>query len=221
MDYAAAVWQDTYVMPDLRFLIDFHWAISCLDGGSPSSYRCCSDDRSASANLGRGDGAAIGSNCMQKLSSASSESPAAVDDGSSSTSASSTSSPAAATDAAAAATPLPNVRSSDKTNRLEFLRCWSIVRPMSPAVSGRFVRARHAFAATRVSHRGFQMRGRRRGRRSSSLADGNIVTAVPTIAVEGRGPDAKQPSAGVVWWWWMVGDSSGRVGSRTRQRTVV
>lgn len=189
-------------MPDLRFLIDFHWAISCLDGGSPSSCRCCSDDKSASANLGRGDGAAIGSNCMQKLSSASSESPAAADDGSSSTSANSNSSPATATDAAAAATPLPNVRSSDKTNRLEFLRCWSIVRPVSRAVGGCFVRARHAFAATRVSQRGLQIRGRRRGRRSSSLDDGNIVTATPTIVVGGRGPDAKQPSAGVVRRWW-------------------
>jgi len=160
--YAAAVWQDTYVMPDLRFLIDFHWAISCLDGGSPSSYRCCSDARSASANFGRGDGAAIGSNCMQKLSSGSSESPAAVDDGSSSMSASSTSSPAAAIDAAAATPPLANVRSSDKTNRLEFLRCWSIVRPGSRAIGGCFARARHAFAVTRVFQRGLQTRGRGR-----------------------------------------------------------
>jgi len=150
-------------MPDLRFLIDFHWAISCLDGGSPSSCRCCSDARSASANLGREDGAAIGSNCMQKLSSASSESPAAVDDGSSSMSASSTSSPAAAaTDAAAATAPLPNVRSSDKTNRLEFLRCWSIVRPGWRAIGGCFARARSALGATRVFQRGLQTRERGR-----------------------------------------------------------
>jgi len=147
-------------MPDLRFLIDFHWAISWLDGGSPSSCRCCSDDRSASANFGRGDGAAIGSNCMQKLSSASSESTAVVDDGSSSTSAISASSPPAAADAAAATPPLPNVRSSDKTNRREFLRCWSIVRPVWHAVGGGFARARRTFAATRVFLSGLQTRGR-------------------------------------------------------------
>lgn len=168
--YTAAVLQDTYVMPDLRFLIDFHWAISWLDGGSPSSCRCCSDDRSASANLGRGDGAAIGSNCMQKLSSASSESTAVADDGSSSTSAGSASSPAAEADAAAATPPpLPNVRSSDKTNRLEFLRCWSIVRPVSHAIGGGFARARYEFAAKRVFSRGLQIRGRGQIRRRASM----------------------------------------------------
>jgi len=155
-------------MPDLRFLIDFHWAISWLDGGSPSSCRCCSDDRSASANLGRGDGAAIGSNCIQKLSSASSESTAAIDDGSSSTSAGSASSPAAAAVAVAATPPppLPNVRSSDKTNRLEFLRCWSIVSSVSRGVDGCFVRVRRAFAATRVFLRGLWIRGQTRRRTS-------------------------------------------------------
>lgn len=110
----------TYVIPDLRFLIDFHWAISCLLGGRSS----CRDDRSVNeARFGRGDGSrsaavrvngAIGSSCMQKPSSASSESTVAVADESSSASASPTTLPLPSTS---------DVRSSDNTNRLEFLRC--------------------------------------------------------------------------------------------------
>lgn len=108
------------MIPDLRFIIDFHWAISCLLGGRSS----CRDDRSANeARFDRGDGdgllpvvrvnGAIGSSCIQKPSSASSESTAAVtDDESSSASASHPPPP-----------PAPDVRSSDNTNRLEFLRC--------------------------------------------------------------------------------------------------
>lgn len=141
--------------------MDFHWAISWLDGGGPSSCWCCSDDRSASVIFGRGDGAAIGSSCMQKPSSASSES---ARDGSSSTSAGSASSPANA----AAATPPPplNVRSSDRTNRLEFLRCWSIVRPVQSSRAdddGCFARWRNAFAETRPFLSRFSTRGRGRG----------------------------------------------------------
>lgn len=103
-------------MPDLRFLIDFHWATSCLVGG----WSSCRDDRSSNAArddgrcsravlLAVGDNAAIGSSWMQKPSSASSESTAAA-----------SSLPSADTGDLRP----PNVRSSDKTNRLEFLRCW-------------------------------------------------------------------------------------------------
>lgn len=104
-------------MPDLRFLIDFHWATSWLVGG----WSSCRDDRSANAGrddgrcssraglLAVGDNAGIGSSWMQKPSSASSESTAA----------------ASSLPSADSGDLRPsNVRSSDKTNRLEFLRCW-------------------------------------------------------------------------------------------------
>lgn len=113
-------------MPDLRFIMDFHWAISFLVGGRSS---CCKDDRSANVLRGTvGDNAAIGSSWMQKPSSASSESTSAV--------------AAAAVDSASPEPPPPpvpstdllpaaNVRSSDSTNRLEFLRCCIMLRATS------------------------------------------------------------------------------------------
>jgi len=189
--------------------MDFHWAISWLDGGGPSSCWCCSDDRSASVIFGRGDGAAIGSSCMQKPSSASSES---ARDGSSSTSAGSASSPANAV----AATPPPplNVRSSDRTNRLEFLRCWSIVRPVHR------VRARTAMA---VLH-GNGARSPRRGCfcpdfwRADEHGDRLVVTRRRQYRDRGAGDRSQRQrtrcwaalSVSVVrwsrrrrrWWWW-------------------
>lgn len=121
----------TYVMPDFRFLIDFHWAISCLDGGRSScrdgkspadEANACSDRGTLLLDTGGNDD--IGSSCMQNASSASSESTAAED---------ASSSPSSRLgDGCCASSPpfncdcdlLPaDVRSSDKTNRLEFLRC--------------------------------------------------------------------------------------------------
>lgn len=126
------------MIPDLRFLIDFHWAISCLDGGR-SSCRC-RDDKSANDECGvcgrrRDNGvvesllvavvvgvrAAIGSSCMQKpSSSASSESCSAA------AAAASASPPSSSTDGENLLLAAANALSSDNTNRLEFLRCCSI-----------------------------------------------------------------------------------------------
>lgn len=119
--------RDTYVMPDFRFLIDFHWAISCLDGG----WSSCRDDDSRANEEDAGSSRSalllatdrnvdIGSSCMQNASSASSESTAAD---------ASSSPPSAVGGGCCESSPTPfdllplDARSSDKTNRLEFLRC--------------------------------------------------------------------------------------------------
>lgn len=128
-------------MPDLRFLIDFHWATSCLVGGRSS----CRDDRSVNAGrddgpcgraalpLAVGDNASIGSSWMQKPSSASSESTAAA---------------SSLPSADIGDLRPPNVRSSDKTNRLEFLRCW--IMATSRGCTGGRRRRRRRRARTRA-----------------------------------------------------------------------
>lgn len=133
-------------MPDLRFLIDFHWAISCLDGGWSScrfrddklaNDKCCvwrfRRDSSVVESLlvavdVEGDKAAIGSSCMQKpSSSASSESCSAA--AVATASASPPPPPSSSTDSEYLLLAFANALSSDNTNRLEFLRCCSITGP--------------------------------------------------------------------------------------------
>lgn len=123
-------YETTYVMLDFRLVIDFHWAISYLVGGRSSCRDESPNDLTWSAVFA--EIISIGSSCMQKPSSASSESTGAVDDDpSSSLSTSATAESASPSGDNSNLCLAPNVWSSDNTNRLEFRRCCNMSRAVA------------------------------------------------------------------------------------------